>query len=107
MKMMKKNNIIKYLLPAALLAGVFTSCKDSYPQPDFSKVPAIIELPVASPAGDAGGNYMSEGVTASSTPSDFYIIVNYAAPNPNTSDVNVTLAVDSVGANSVFGKYKA
>jgi len=104
--MMKKNNIIKYLLPI-VLAGVFTSCKDSYPQPDFSTVPPIIELPVASPAGDAGGNYMSEGITASATPTDIYIIVNYAAPNPNTSDVTVTLAVDSVGANSVFGKYKA
>lgn len=103
---MKKKNILKYLLPI-ILAGLFASCKDSYPQPDFSKGPAIIELPVASPTGDTGGNYMAEGITASATPTDIYIIVNYAAPNPNTSDISVTLAVDSVGANSVFGKYKA
>lgn len=90
---MKKNNILKYLLPV-VLAGLFASCKDSYPQPDFSKGTPIIELPVASLAGNGGGNSMSFGLSIQSTPSDSYIIVNYAAADANPTDVNVTLAVD-------------
>jgi len=100
MKKMKKNNLIKYLLPIVLV-GLFASCKDSYPQPDFSTLPPIIELPVAALAGNGGGNSMTASFSIQSTPTDYYIIVNYAAPNPNTSDIGVTLAVDT----ATLGKF--
>lgn len=97
---MKKNNILKYLLPVVLV-GLFASCKDSYPQPDFSKGTPIIELPVASLNGNGGGNSFDARLPVQTTPVDTYIEVNYAAPNPNTTDVTVNMAVD----DAVFTKY--
>ena len=77
------------------------SCKDSIPQPDFSKTTPIVELAVASLAGNGGGNSMTASFAIQTTPSDFYIIVNYAASDANANDVKVTLAVDT----AVMGKY--
>lgn len=85
-----------------LLALALVSCKDRYVQPDFTKVPPIIELPVASLAGDGSGNSMNFGLTIGPSV-DSYIYVNYAAPNPNTSDVTVTMAVD----DAVLKKYNS
>ncbi|WP_342646880.1 DUF1735 domain-containing protein [Mucilaginibacter sp. CSA2-8R] len=97
---MTKNNIFKGLLPI-LLAAVIVSCKDSYVQPDFTKVSPIVELPVASLAGNGGGNSMSASFSIQSAPTDYFIYVNYAAPDANPSDVGVSLAVDT----ATLGKF--
>lgn len=95
---MKTNHILKCLVP--VLLGL-ASCKDSIPQPDFSKTTPIVELAVASLAGNGGGNSMAASFAIQTTPTDYYIIVNYAAADANANDVKVTLAVDT----AVLGKY--
>ena len=55
---MKKNDIFKCILPLVIMVGLI-SCKDSIPQPDFTKDTPIVELPVASLAGNGGGNSMA------------------------------------------------
>ncbi len=97
---MKKNDIFKCIIPLLLIV-VLASCKDSYPQPDFTKDPPIVELPVASLAGNGGGNSMSASFAIQTAPSDYYIYVNYAAANANPTDLVVTLAVDT----AVLNKY--
>ncbi|QJD97261.1 DUF1735 domain-containing protein [Mucilaginibacter robiniae] len=93
-------NILKGFVPAALLMSLF-SCKDRYPQPDFTQVTPVVELPVASLAGNGGGNSMSTSFSIQSTPSDYYIYVNYAAPDANSTDLAVKLAVDT----ATLGKF--
>ena len=97
---MTKNNILKGLVPL-LLATILVSCKDSYVQPDFTKVTPVVELPVPSLAGNGGGNSMSASFSIQSAPSDYFIYVNYAAPDANATDVGVTLAVDT----ATLGKF--
>jgi hypothetical protein len=90
---MKLNNIFKGIVPILAVFGL-ASCKDSVPQPDFSKGTPIVELPVASLAGNGGGNSLSTSFDIKTTPTDYFIIVNYAAANANANDIKVTLAVD-------------
>jgi hypothetical protein len=97
---MTKNNILKGIVPL-LLATILVSCKDSYVQPDFTKVTPVVELPVPSLAGNGGGNSMSASFSIQSAPSDYFIYVNYAAPDANATDVGVTLAVDT----ATLGKF--
>ena len=97
---MTKNNILKGLVPL-LLAAVLVSCKDSYVQPDFTKVTPVVELPVASLAGNGGGNTMSASFSIQTAPTDYFILVNYAAPDANPTDVGVSLAVDT----ATLGKF--
>lgn len=95
---MKKNSILKCLMPfLAILA--MASCKDSLPQPDFTKDTPIVELPTASLAGNGGGNSMDVKASVQTAPYDYFIYVNYAAPNANPTDVAVTLAVDTAVLN--------
>lgn len=97
---MKKNNIFKWIIPLLIIAGL-NSCKDSIPQPDFTKDTPIVELPAASLAGNGGGNSMAAAFTVTNTPADDYIYVNYAAADANSKDVVTTLAVDT----ATLGKF--
>lgn len=97
---MTKNKFIIGLVPL-LVTMVMISCKDRYVQPDFTKVPPVVELPVASLAGNGGGNSMGASFANQVEPTDYFIMVNYAAPDANPTDLNVTLDVDT----AVLGKY--
>jgi len=81
------------------LVGSLSSCLKDDTQPDFTKNEAIIELPVGSSAGNGGGNSIATSFALSSSPADYFIYVNYAAPEANSQDVNVTLKVDAEALN--------
>lgn len=80
---------------------ILFSCKDRIPQPDFTKVKPVVELPVASLNGNGGGNSMSASLPIQSSPSDYFIYVNYAASDANTTNLPVTLSVDT----ATLGKF--
>lgn len=88
---MKK--IALYIMAFVLVCSHSACLKDDS-QPDFTKNKPIIELPVGSSAGNGGGNSIAASFNISDTPSDYFIYVNYAAPDANPQDVNVTVAVD-------------
>lgn len=97
---------ISIYIAAIVLAGSLSSCLKDNSQPDFTKNQPIIELPVGSSAGNGGGNSIAAAFTISEDPSDYFVYVNYAAPEANAGDVVVTLAVDAAALtkyNSVNG----
>lgn len=101
---MKKLTI--YIAALALVSNLSSCLKDDS-QPDFSKNKPVIELPIGSSAGNGGGNSIGAAFTITSTPSDYFIYVNYAAPDANAKDVVVTLSVDAAALtkfNNVNGK---
>jgi hypothetical protein len=90
---MKKCLIYKLLLGIILVSGLSSCLKDDS-QPDFTQNQPIIELPIGSSAGNGAANSISAAFTVSDLPSDYSVWVNYAAPDANSKDVLVTLAVD-------------
>jgi hypothetical protein len=91
---MKKNSILKFLI-GALFLGSLSGCLKDNSQPDFTQNKPVIELPIGSSAGNGAANSIAASVTVSNTPADYFIYVNYAAPNANAKDVIVTLNVDT------------
>lgn len=91
---MKMNNILKWMAPALCVVLLSSCLKNKNEQPDFSSVTPVLEIPVASPTGNGGGNSMTLTYTRSATPEDYTFYVNYAAPDANASAVVVGLAVD-------------
>lgn len=89
---MKKISL--YIIAFVLVCSQSACLKDDS-QPDFTKNKPIIELPVGSSAGNGGGNSIAASFNISDTPSDYFIYVNYAAPDANPQDVTVTVAVDA------------
>jgi hypothetical protein len=101
-----KNNLILKVIAGITLVSSLSACLKDNSQPDFTKDKPIIELPVGSSAGNGGPNSIAASLTVSNTPSNYFIYVNYAAPNANSKDVVVTLAVDTAALskfNSVNG----
>ncbi|RYE26828.1 MAG: DUF1735 domain-containing protein [Sphingobacteriaceae bacterium] len=84
-----------------LLILTLFSCKDRIPQPDYTKVTPIVELPAATLAGNGGGNSMSTSFSIQSTPADYFIYVNYAASDANATNLSVTMGVDT----ATLGKF--
>lgn len=107
---MKKTFLYSAFIGLALM-GSLTSCLKDDSQPDFTQNKPIIELPIGTSASNAGGNSIAAAFTVSTTPSDYLVWVNYAAPDANDKDVTVTLAVDTSAVtkfNSANGtKYTA
>jgi len=98
---------ISTYIAAIVLAGSLSSCLKDNSQPDFTQNKPVIELPVGSSSGNGAGNSIAASFTISEIPSDYFIYVNYAAPEANTADVVVTLTVDAAALtkfNSVNGK---
>jgi hypothetical protein len=89
---MKKISIYTTIIGLALISSLPACLKDDS-QPDFTKNQPVIELPVGSSAGNGGGNSIAAAIPLSSAASDYFIYVNYAAPDANPNDVTVTLAV--------------
>lgn len=105
-KFIPMKRIFTYIT-AVVLAGSLSSCLKDNSQPDFTQNKPVIELPVGSSAGNGAGNSIAASFTISETPSDYFVYVNYAAPEANASDVTVTLTVDAAALtkfNSVNGK---
>jgi len=89
---MKKISLYTTIIALALLSSLSSCLKDDS-QPDFTQNQAIIELPVGSSAGNGGGNSIAAPIPAGTVAADYFIYVNYAAPEANPNDVTVTLAV--------------
>jgi hypothetical protein len=89
---MKNKNILKWIVPVLCVVG-FSSClKNKNEQPDFSTATPVVELPVGSPKGDGTPNSLEAAFTQNAVPSDYFIMVNYAANEANASDLAVTLS---------------
>ena len=103
---MKKNFIYKLLTGAVLISGLSGCLKDNS-QPDFTKDKPVIELPIGSSSGNEAANSIAASFTVSNTPADYFVWVNYAAPDANSKDVTITLSVDTASVsqfNKVNGK---
>ncbi|WP_158798183.1 DUF1735 domain-containing protein [Pedobacter sp. L105] len=91
---MKKISLYTFISGMALISCLASCLKDNT-QPDFTQNKPVIELPIGSSAGNGGGNSIAASFTVGTTPSDYFVWVNYAAPNAPSQDVVVTLAVDT------------
>ncbi|SEA89791.1 DUF1735 domain-containing protein [Pedobacter hartonius] len=89
---MKRISLYTTVIGLALISSLSSCLKDDS-QPDFTQNQPIIELPVGSSAGNGGGNSIAASTPAGTAAADYFIYVNYAAPEANPSDVTVTLAV--------------
>jgi len=89
-----KRRSIYLIIIATVFMGSLNSCLKDNSQPDFTQNKPIIELPIGSSAGNGGGNSIAAAFTIDEVPSDYFIYVNYAAPEANDKDVVVTLSVD-------------
>lgn len=89
------NNILKWMAPALCVVLLSSCLKNKNEQPDFSSVTPVLEIPVASPTGNGGGNSITlTYVTPLNATEDYTFYVNYAAPDANASAIPVTLTVD-------------
>ncbi len=77
------------------LIGSLSSCLKDKTQPDFTQNKPVIELPIGSSASNGGGNSIAASFKVSTIPSDYFVYVNYAAPDAASKDVTVTLSVDT------------
>lgn len=91
---MKKTSLYTIIAGIAL-TSCLTSCLKDSTQPDFTQNKPVIELPIGSSAGNGGGNSIAASFTVGPTPSDYFVWVNYAAPNAPSQNVVVTLSVDT------------
>ncbi|CAM4143850.1 protein of unknown function [Pedobacter westerhofensis] len=89
---MKRISFYTTIIGLALISSLSSCLKDDS-QPDFTKNQPVIELPVGSSAGNGGGNSISTSIPVNTAAADYFIYVNYAAPEANPADVTVTLAV--------------
>lgn len=103
---MKRISIYTTVIGLALISSLSSCLKDKM-QPDFTKNKAVIELPIGSSASNGGGNSIAAPFNVSTVPSDYFVYVNYAAPNAPSQDVTVTLAIDPAAVakfNTANGK---
>lgn len=95
-----KQNKMKYfglLLIAGLLIFALQSClKNNKYYVDFSKSPAVLELPLA--ANNANSPF-SVSFNIVDTPTTYYAVVNVASPSKPTSPVTGTLGLDTTYLN--------
>lgn len=102
---MKRLSLYSTMIGLAMLSSLSSCLKDDS-QPDFTKNQAVIELPIGSSAANGGGNSIAAAFTVDQTPSDYFVYVNYAAPEAAAQNVTVTLKVDTSAVtkfNSVNG----
>lgn len=94
------NKISRYtFLIGAVMISSFSACLKDTSQPDFSKNSPIIELPIGSSNANGAGNTIDAAFTQDEVPSDYFVNVNYAAPDANPQDVTVTLSVDGTAVD--------
>lgn len=92
---MKSKTIYKWVLPVICVIGLSSCLKNKNEQPDFTSVTPVVELPVNSPVGDGSVNGLSVAFLVDTlAATDYFIYVNYAAPEANATDLKITLAVD-------------
>lgn len=106
---MKKKYITLYSV-LALLAVLFSSClKNEANYTDFSKVGALVELPLSAYTGAGKLTPVALPIQAAAQP--ISIVVNLAAPQPLKSNLTVTLALDPAALKAYNDKniaqYKA
>lgn len=94
---MKRISIYTTMIGLALISSLSSCLKDTT-QPDFAKDKPVIELPIGSSASNGGGNSIAASFTVGSTPSDYFVYVNYAAPDAASQNVTVTLSIDTAAA---------
>lgn len=102
---MKKNFLYKLSI-IIIVTSSLSACLKDKSQPDFTQNKPVIELPVGSSSGNGAANSIPAAFTVDNTPSDYFIYVNYAAPEANNKDVVVTLSVDTAAVskfNSING----
>jgi hypothetical protein len=102
---MKRISLYTTIIAFAMTSSLSSCLKDDS-QPDFTKNQAVIEIPIGSSTGNGGGNSINASFTIDPVPSDYFIYVNYAAPEANPTDVTVTMSVDTAAVtkfNSVNG----
>lgn len=99
---MKNKNILKWIVPVLCVVTLSSCLKNKNEQPDFSSTIPVVELPVNSPKGDGTPNSLEAAFTSDPVPSDYYIMVNYAANEANASNIPVTLSNTDA---TVFNRY--
>lgn len=82
------------MIGIALISSLSSCLKDDS-QPDLTKNKAIIELPIGSSAANGGGNSIAAAFTVDPVPADYFVYVNYAAPEAASQNVTVTLKIDT------------
>jgi hypothetical protein len=92
-KNMNKISTYTFLIGTVIISS-FSACLKDSSQPDFTQNKPIIELPIGSSNANGAGNSISVAFTQDEVPSDYFVYVNYAAPDANPQDVTVTLAVN-------------
>jgi len=93
LKNMYKRSLYNFLI-GTLIISSFSACLKDDSQPDFTQNKPIIELPIGSSNSNGAGNTIDAAFIQDEVPSDYFIYVNYAAPDANPQDVTVTLTVD-------------
>jgi hypothetical protein len=89
---MKNKNILKWIVPVLCVVALSSCLKNKNEQPDFSATTPVVELPVNSPKGDGTPNSLEAAFTRNAVPSDYNIMVNYAAAEANATNIDVTLS---------------
>lgn len=95
-----KKKILSSLFLLALLPGMLSlsSCLKDSRFVDFSKVGALVELPLSAYTGV--GKLTPEALPIQSTPQTIPVVVNVAAPKALGTPLNVTLAVDQAALDA-------
>ena len=93
---MKKTFYIKTALLSLTTMAFLSSClKDNSHYVDFAASKPLVELPVATGVGAAGGEFQAVAFSIVSTPTPLDLLVNVAAPKPLTTSLTVKLSVDA------------
>jgi hypothetical protein len=90
--MKKRINIITVVLLSAALLGLSSCLKDSR-FVDFSKVGALVELPLE--AFNRPGKLVASAFPIQAAPQTLNVVVNIASPKPLGSALTVTLGIDN------------
>jgi len=91
---MKKNLIIKSIIPALTVVLSFSSClKDENIQQDFTHLKPMVEIADTSPNVDGAPNSTTLAMIANTTPVTFNLELRYAFSEPSPG-VSVTIDID-------------